>query len=374
MRFHFESKILRQVIFASILLSVIHGGKNGLLEKVFDAVSTAAYAGTGQTDAVTTSNSDQDYAKTKYPIILVHGLLGTDKILGVVDYWYGIADDLQAHGATVYTVNLTNFQKEEGPNGRGEQLLKYIKQVLVVTGAKKVNLIGHSQGGITSRYVASVAPDLVASVTTIASPHLGTEFADFVVSVSQSDPTGVLGGVLNSLQNLLGFIINSAHYTNQDAAGAWKEVSVDGMADFNKNFPTSGINQNAACSTGAAQETINGNVHLLYSWTGAAIVSKQGVLGTYVTDTSTTLFDPAYLDFATGLMEATGQIMANRGVTVGDGLVSVCRAKFGRVIGDKFNWNHTDEVNQMFGILGAKAENPVMVIRTHANRLKQAGV
>jgi triacylglycerol lipase len=88
-----------------------------------------------------------DYSATKYPIILVHGLAGYDKNGGTLDYWYGIQQDLQAHGATVYVPNLSAYQADDGKNGRGEQLLAYVKNVLVATGASKVNLIGHSQGG-----------------------------------------------------------------------------------------------------------------------------------------------------------------------------------------------------------------------------------
>ena len=39
---------------------------------------------------------------------------------------------------------------------------------LAATGAAKVNLIGHSHGGPTARYVASVRPDLVGSVSSVA--------------------------------------------------------------------------------------------------------------------------------------------------------------------------------------------------------------
>ncbi|VEB43459.1 Lactonizing lipase precursor [Chromobacterium violaceum] len=50
---------------------------------------------------------------------------------------------------------------------RGEQLLQQVRRILAITGAQKVNLIGHSQGAPTARYVAGVRPDLVASVTTV---------------------------------------------------------------------------------------------------------------------------------------------------------------------------------------------------------------
>ena len=59
---------------------------------------------------------------------------GTDKYAGVLDYWYGIQADLQQNGATVYVANLSGFQSDDGPNGRGEQLLAYVKTVLAATG------------------------------------------------------------------------------------------------------------------------------------------------------------------------------------------------------------------------------------------------
>jgi triacylglycerol lipase len=113
-------------------------------------LTLATPAGIDRAVAATSNTAADDYAATRYPIILVHGLTGTDKYLGVLDYWYGIQSDLQQHGATVYVANLSGFQSDDGPNGRGEQLLAYVKQVLAATGAQKVNLIGHSQGGATA--------------------------------------------------------------------------------------------------------------------------------------------------------------------------------------------------------------------------------
>jgi len=181
------------------------------------AMSAAPFAGTTALMTLATTRTAlaaiapaDDYAATRYPIVLVHGLTGTDKYAGVLEYWYGIQEDLQRHGATVYVANLSGFQSDDGPNGRGEQLLAYVKQVLAATGATKVNLIGHSQGGLTSRYVAAVAPDLVASVTTIGTPHRGSEFADFVQSVLAYDPTGLSSSVIAAFVNVFG-ILTSRH-------------------------------------------------------------------------------------------------------------------------------------------------------------------
>ncbi|MFX1762596.1 triacylglycerol lipase [Paraburkholderia sp. A1RI-2L] len=317
------------------------------------------------------------YAATRYPIILVHGLTGTDKIFGMIDYWYGIASDLQSHGAQVYTANVSSFQADDGPNGRGEQLLAYVKRVLAATGAQKVNLIGHSQGGLTSRYVAAVAPQLVASVTTIGTPHRGSEFADFAVDQLNRDPSGKSSEAVAAFLNMYGVLSNSAHITNQDALLALRTLRTDSAAHFNQRFPSAGLGAPGSCRTGAASETVGGHKHLLYSWSGSAI-QQQARLGSMVVvkDASVLpLIDPAVgLDMTTPALLLTGTVMLGRNSGVNDGLVSTCSSLYGQVIGVNYKWNHVDEINQLFGIRGAYAEDPVAVIRTHANRLKLQGV
>jgi triacylglycerol lipase len=70
----------------------------------------------------------------------------------------------------------------------------------------------------------------------------------------------------------------------------------------------------------------------------------------------------------------TGAIMLSRQSGQNDGLVSVCSALYGKVLGTSYKWNHLDEINQLLGIRGANAADPVAVIRTQANRLKTQGV
>ncbi|AJY04166.1 triacylglycerol lipase [Burkholderia sp. SIMBA_043] len=348
------------------------------------AMSGAQFAGTtavmtlATTHAATAATAaTDDYAATRYPVVLVHGLTGTDKYAGVLEYWYGIQEDLQRHGAAVYVANLSGFQSDDGPNGRGEQLLAYVKTVLAATGATKVNLIGHSQGGLTSRYVAAVAPDLVASVTTIGTPHRGSEFADFVQSVLAYDPTGLSSSVIATFFNVFGILTSSSNNTNQDALAALKTLTTSQAAAYNQNYPSAGLGAPGSCQTGAPTETVGGNTHLLYSWAGTAIqptVSMFGVTG--AKDVSTIpVIDPANaLDLSTLALLGTGTVMINRGAGQNDGLVSKCSALYGQVLGTRYKWNHLDEINQLLGVRGAYAEDPVAVIRTHANRLKLAGV
>jgi triacylglycerol lipase len=340
------------------------------------ALMTLAPSAVAPAVAASSPASTDDYAATRYPIILVHGITGTSKYLGVLDYFYGIQADLEQHGANVYVADLSGFQSDAGPNGRGEQLLAYVKQVLAATGATKVNLIGHSQGGLTSRYVAAVAPDLVPSVTTIGTPHFGSQFADFVQEALQKDPTGLSTPILAAFANLFGVVTSDSHNTNQNALAALGVLTTAGAASFNSSYPSAGLGAPGSCQTGAPTETVNGNTHLLYSWAGSAIqpTSILGIQGAVDTSVSGPLDPAEVLDPATPLLYGSGVVMVNRQAGPNDGVVAVCSALYGQVLSTTYKWNHLDEINQLLGILGQNAADPVAVIRTHANRLKTQGV
>src|SRR5262249_50239320 len=80
------------------------------------------------------------YTKTKYPIVLEHGLAGFDELFGVYEYWFLIPEALEDGGATVFVTEVSQFNSTEA---RGEQLIDQIEQIVAITGKPKVNLIGH---------------------------------------------------------------------------------------------------------------------------------------------------------------------------------------------------------------------------------------
>lgn len=336
-----------------------------------------ATAPTPATPATAAAAAADTYAATRYPIVLVHGLTGTDRYANVLDYWYGIPRDLQSHGASVYVANLSGFQSDLGPGGRGEQLLAFVKEVLAATGAQKVNLIGHSQGGLSARYVAAVAPEVVASVTTIGTPHHGSEFADFVRRTMDKDPTGLTEPAIAQLANVLGALLSSNHSTNQNALAALQALTTSGVAAFNAAVPSAGLGAPGSCATGAATETVGGFTHYLYSWAGTAIEPKGslfGVRGAKDTSLSGPLDPALFADPGTLALLGSGTVMVNRNAGSNDGLVSRCSALYGNVLSTSYHWNHLDEINQLFGLIGQNAEDPIAVIRTHANRLKLQGL
>ncbi|HXW53211.1 MAG TPA: alpha/beta fold hydrolase, partial [Myxococcota bacterium] len=113
-----------------------------------------------------------DDAKTQYPLVLVPGMSGFDNLFGYA-YFGQMPDRLTDNGAKVYVVKHSSVH---GVEYRGEQLYRWLKK----WGHEKYNLIGHSQGGLDARYVRAKYPELVASVTTVSTPHRGAQLADFL--------------------------------------------------------------------------------------------------------------------------------------------------------------------------------------------------
>ncbi len=277
------------------------------------------------------------YTQTRYPIVLVHGLFGFDS-LGPLEYFYGIPGALRSGGAQVYVTSVSAANSTEV---RGEQLLLQVRQILAATGAEKVNLIGHSHGGPTSRYVASVRPDLVASVTSIGGVNKGSRVADLLVGAAPD----LVYSVGNALGGLLGLISGSSSLP-QDAYAAAQSLSTAGTATFNARHPA-GL-PSTACGEGAHQA--NGVYY--FSWSGATPY--------------TNIFDPADPFLAVTSIAFGG--------AKNDGLVASCSSHLGRVIRDDYWMNHLDEVNQMVGITHLFETSPVTLFRQHANRLHGMGL
>ena len=113
-----------------------------------------------------------DLRATRYPIILIHGYAGVDEYFGVLEYFYRVPDLLRARGYDVHVPSLSPIAWSED---RADQLSRYLDGVQEATGARRFNLIGHSQGGLDSRILISGLGEheRVASLTTIATPHQG---------------------------------------------------------------------------------------------------------------------------------------------------------------------------------------------------------
>ena len=282
------------------------------------------------------------YTKTKYPIVLEHGLSGFDELFGVYQYWYLIPEALADGGANVFVASTSPFNSSVA---RGEQLLAQVQQVIAITGKPKVNLIGHSQGGIDVRYVAAVRPDLIASVTTVGSPHKGADLADYLRGQVQNG--SFTQTVLAYFANSLGMVLNllTGHSNPQDAIAALDQLTTAGMASFNASYPQ-GV-PTTSCGSGAA--SVNGVRY--YSWSGTGVLTNA-------------------LDVSDAALGLTSFFYSG----ANDGLVGRCSSHLGTVIRDNYFYNHLDEVNQVLGLTSIFESSPQTVFRAQANRLKSAGL
>jgi len=57
-----------------------------------------------------------------------------------------------------------------------------------------------------------------------------------------------------------------------------------------------------------------------------------------------------------------------------DAFIPVESTPFGQHVGTHNGWNHVDEMNALFGLVGAGADDPVEVYREHVNRLQLSGL
>ena len=137
-----------------------------------------------------------DLAATRFPVMLVHGYFGTDTYFSLLDYYHDVPDRLRAAGFEVRTPTTDAFNWSEI---RGEQLAEQLDALLVETGARKVNLIGHSQGGMDARVVISGLgyAERIASLTTVATPHRGTPLAVADIASVQDFGPDYLEGTFN---------------------------------------------------------------------------------------------------------------------------------------------------------------------------------
>jgi triacylglycerol lipase len=285
----------------------------------------------------------QGYTQTRYPIVLVHGLFGFDNI-GPVEYWYGIPGALRSDGAKVYVTQVSAANSTEV---RGEQLLTQVKQIIAVTGASKVNLIGHSHGGPTARYVASVRPDLVASVTSVGGVNKGSAVADLLLGIAPNGSLtqAVIASVVNGFSGIISFLSGGSGLP-QNSGAASNSLSTAGSLKFNAAHPA-GV-PTTACGEGAY--SVRGVQY--FSWSGAQPYTN-------VLD----IVDPSLALTSLAFSGAKN-----------DGLVSSCSSRLGRVIRDDYAMNHLDEVNQTIGLVNLFETNPVTIFRQHANRLKNLGL
>ncbi|AKF81238.1 acetyltransferase [Myxococcus fulvus 124B02] len=194
--------------------------------------------------------------RTLYPVVFAHGLGGFDDLAGF-DYWgdelgnfVGDAcDEFLELGCNVFldpgqkafAAQVPPFESSEV---RGEILADEIESVMATTGALRVNIVGHSQGGMDARKAARVlylrrSRRVVDVMVSVSSPHRGSPVAKFVLDT---------GPTVTQLADFLATIYGDVVYEQgNDPIAAVKQLvyndydPLDGLTTgaraFNTNNP-----------------------------------------------------------------------------------------------------------------------------------------
>ncbi|EDM77906.1 Triacylglycerol lipase [Plesiocystis pacifica SIR-1] len=263
------------------------------------------------------------FVTTRFPMVFVHGWTGFENI-GPLTYFYNVREDLEALG---YPVAIAVLDPYNSVDVRGEQLVEFVTATLGAARARKVNLIGHSQGGIDSRYVAADAGGgmgaQVSSVITIGTPHYGTPVPDIALGLLP----GASEVVLAWLFNFLGATMDQ----QSDVLASLDTLSEAHMIDeFNPTY-------------------LDHPEVQYWSWAGETCVAGIGCQDT---------LDPLLLIPYELILPLAGD---------NDGLVPTESAKWGEYLG-LMPADHIDQIGQIAGVTGLNYDH-IQFFRDNAEML-----
>lgn len=263
-----------------------------------------------------------------YPVVLAHGFFGFEAFAGIdqISYFYGVRDALAVRGEKqVFTPAVDPFNDSAS---RGAQLIAQVEAVLRETGAAKVILIGHSQGGLDARVVAHERPELVAAVVTFGTPHRGSPLGD-VAQRAVSDPKA--RDAIDELVRFIGGSIWSEQRKETSLFAALGQFSTSGIGAFNAKYtdapgiPYFSIAGRSGMRTGRGACDAPQRPIFISEWDSTLDPTNVGLSATelYLEEN---WFDPE----------------------PNDGLVTVSSAKWGTFLGC-VPADHLDEIGQLFG-------------------------
>ena len=157
----------------------------------FAAGITAELVSPGSAPPGANDFSCKPTAAHPYPVVLVHGTFGD-----MTDSWQALSPLLKNAGYCVFALNYGGsagnlFQGYEEIAGSAAQLASFVSQVLAATGASKVDIVGHSQGGMMPRYYLKFlgGASKVNAMVALAPSNHGTNL-DGLLGLRQAFPAG----------------------------------------------------------------------------------------------------------------------------------------------------------------------------------------
>jgi len=253
-----------------------------------------------------------EHQGSRYPVVLMHGMAGTDAWLDLLAYWWEVPEHLGDHGFAAHTPAVDPFQP---PDVRAEQWRVHLDALIQSGQARRFHLYGHSQGGLDARWLAThLDPEHeIQSITTIATPHRGSLTVDGLYGWFDLSLFG--DEMIEALASLYADWVGAS--TDQELMEQLESMTTEGAALFNLETPD------------------RTDVHYA-SWAG-------------VTCGPLDFFCIAERDGEVVFVGLTAsQFMISVLEGDNDGLVSVSSAQWGEFLGE-LSADHLDEVGHLFG-------------------------
>ena len=121
--------------------------------------------------------------------------------IGPVNYFFNVAADLRTRGETVVESQVPPFASSAT---RATYLANYVDDTLAATGACKVNIVAHSQGGLDARTLITTLHygDRVGGLVTVSTPHRGAPIADVALGLVPGFSYDAINAILRALWSI----------------------------------------------------------------------------------------------------------------------------------------------------------------------------
>ncbi|PWU55668.1 lipase, partial [Micromonospora sp. S4605] len=180
--------------------------------------ATAAVAAPDRTAAAPAATS----AAAATPVIVVGGLSG------VAIAYEPLAARLRADGYRVFIYQLPGLGLGDIP-ASARAFAGYVDQVRAATGAARVDLVGHSEGGLVSRYFLKRlgGTGVVGRYVSLGSPQYGT----YVANILKFLGLGSCAGIVACQQMSIGSAFLADLNAGDDTPGAVRYTTVRTLQD-----------------------------------------------------------------------------------------------------------------------------------------------
>jgi len=209
----------------------------------------------------------------KHPLFMCHGYGGIAGLVRPAPV-HEPCMTLRGHGVHAFAPNIVPYAKIET---RAEQWAEKIEQLKEQYGYEKFNVVGHSMGGLDMRYAISRLgiTDSVATLSTVATPHLGTSLAELVLTTP-----GILREKLGEVFDWFGESIFPQAKSN--AVAAVEQLTREYVTtEFNPSAPDQEEVEYFSFSAAVGKGT-NHPLNPIYRYQNTHIYNQEGLNDSFV--------------------------------------------------------------------------------------------